>query len=50
MSDVMNLFNLGVNTGGCGPNTIRLRPTLVFQKHHSDIFMDTLEGILKENK
>ena len=26
--------SLGVNLGGCGEKAIRLRPMLVFQKHH----------------
>ncbi|KAF9430763.1 hypothetical protein BGZ76_000721 [Entomortierella beljakovae] len=40
---VSTLRSLGVNTGGCGTNSIRLRPMLVFQKKHADIFLDALE-------
>jgi 4-aminobutyrate aminotransferase/(S)-3-amino-2-methylpropionate transaminase len=40
---VVKLRSLGVNTGGCGPQSIRLRPMLVFQKKHADIFLDAVE-------
>ncbi|KAH6670963.1 4-aminobutyrate transaminase gata [Plectosphaerella plurivora] len=38
---------LGVNMGGSGVNAVRLRPMLVFQKHHADLFLETLEKVLK---
>ncbi|KAH6885202.1 4-aminobutyrate aminotransferas-like protein [Thelonectria olida] len=37
----------GVNIGGSGESTIRLRPMLVFKEHHADILVDTLETIFK---
>lgn len=37
----------GLNLGGSGFSAIRLRPMLIFQKHHSDIFLEVLEKILK---
>ncbi|ORZ04645.1 4-aminobutyrate aminotransferase [Absidia repens] len=37
----------GVNVGGCGDRTVRLRPMLTFQQHHADIFLNTLEDALK---
>ncbi|VUC35294.1 unnamed protein product [Clonostachys rosea] len=37
----------GVNMGGSGANAVRLRPMLVFQKHHADILLDTLEKVVK---
>lgn len=37
----------GVNIGGCGAAAVRLRPMLVFQKHHADILLDVLEKIVK---
>ncbi|KAF5292602.1 hypothetical protein FQA39_LY13935 [Lamprigera yunnana] len=42
------LKQLGVQGGGCGDISIRLRPALIFQEHHADIFLDTLRKILKE--
>ncbi|KAK2875612.1 hypothetical protein FQN49_001572 [Arthroderma sp. PD_2] len=38
---------LGVNIGGCGESAVRLRPMLVFQKHHADILLESLEKIVK---
>jgi len=38
----------GVNCGGCGDNAIRLRPALVFQPKHANIFLEKLEKVLKE--
>jgi 4-aminobutyrate aminotransferase/(S)-3-amino-2-methylpropionate transaminase len=40
----------GVNCGGCGERSIRLRPALVFQPKHAHIFIDKLEAILKNEK
>lgn len=34
---------LGVNVGGCGPQAVRLRPALVFEKKHADIFLGVIE-------
>ncbi|KAF9312551.1 hypothetical protein BG003_006168 [Podila horticola] len=42
---VSKLRSLGVNTGGCGPKSIRLRPMLVFQKKHADIFLEAVEKV-----
>jgi len=35
----------GVNIGGCGPSAVRLRPMLIFQKHHADILLDAFEKL-----
>jgi 4-aminobutyrate aminotransferase/(S)-3-amino-2-methylpropionate transaminase len=32
----------GVNMGGCGEKTVRLRPMLTFQRHHADILLNTM--------
>lgn len=37
---------LGVNIGGCGVSAVRLRPMLIFQKHHADILLDTVKKII----
>ncbi|KAJ5104490.1 4-aminobutyrate transaminase [Penicillium alfredii] len=37
----------GVNIGGSGQNAVRLRPMLVFQKHHADILLERIEQIIK---
>ncbi|KAJ3626774.1 hypothetical protein MTP99_017244 [Tenebrio molitor] len=31
----------GIQSGGCGNQTLRLRPALIFQEHHGNIFLDT---------
>lgn len=36
----------GVNIGPCGPQSIRLRPGLLFEKKHVDIFISVVEKIL----
>ncbi|KAG0051030.1 hypothetical protein BGZ83_004185 [Gryganskiella cystojenkinii] len=44
---VTKLRAQGVNTGGCGPHSVRLRPMLVFQKKHADIFLDAVEKVVR---
>ncbi|KAI7867046.1 4-aminobutyrate aminotransferase [Spinellus fusiger] len=39
----------GVNIGGCGEATVRLRPMLVFQQHHADILLNTMESVLGQS-
>ncbi|CAK7892268.1 4-aminobutyrate aminotransferase [[Candida] anglica] len=38
----------GINMGGCGDFAVRLRPTLVFEKNHADIFLALTEDIMKK--
>lgn len=38
---------LGVNIGGSGQSAVRLRPMLIFQKHHANIFLDAVEQLVK---
>jgi 4-aminobutyrate aminotransferase/(S)-3-amino-2-methylpropionate transaminase len=35
----------GVNIGGSGEMAVRLRPMLIFQKHHADMLLERLERI-----
>ncbi|TQS33178.1 hypothetical protein Golomagni_06485 [Golovinomyces magnicellulatus] len=37
--------SFGINIGGSGSHTVRLRPMLIFQEHHADILVDTLDKI-----
>lgn len=39
--------SVGVNIGGSGERAVRLRPMLIFQKHHADILLDAMEKIVK---
>ena len=36
----------GINIGGCGVSAVRLRPMLIFQKHHADILLDIVKKII----
>lgn len=38
----------GVNIGACGDVSVRLRPTLVFEDKHAELFLGILETILKK--
>ncbi|KAI9750758.1 MAG: hypothetical protein M4579_006315 [Chaenotheca gracillima] len=37
----------GVNIGGSGEKAVRLRPMLIFQRHHADILLDAIEKVIK---
>ena len=36
---------VGINVGGSGAKAVRLRPMLIFQKRHADIFLEGMEKI-----
>lgn len=38
---------VGINIGGSGERAVRLRPMLIFQKHHADILLDATEKLIK---
>lgn len=44
------LESKGVQSGGCGDVSLRIRPALVFQPYHADIFLDKFEKVLKKIK
>ncbi|RMZ67172.1 4-aminobutyrate aminotransferase [Pyrenophora seminiperda CCB06] len=37
----------GINIGGSGERAVRLRPMLIFQKHHADLLLERLERVFK---
>ncbi|RUS14852.1 4-aminobutyrate aminotransferase [Endogone sp. FLAS-F59071] len=45
---VADMRNAGVNMGGCGERAVRLRPMLVFQKRHADVFLDRMEEVVRK--
>ena len=45
---VFALRQKGALTGGCGPDSIRLRPTMVFEKHHAEQFLALFEEVVKD--
>lgn len=47
---VARLKKKGVQTGGCGEHSIRLRPALIFTPKHADIFLDKFRQVLRETK
>lgn len=40
----------GVHLGACGTQSIRFRPTLLFQPHHVDIFADIFQSVIRDFK
>jgi 4-aminobutyrate aminotransferase / (S)-3-amino-2-methylpropionate transaminase len=38
---------MGIIIGGSGQRAVRLRPMLIFQRHHADILLDAVEKIVK---
>ncbi|XP_026746760.1 4-aminobutyrate aminotransferase, mitochondrial isoform X1 [Trichoplusia ni] len=47
---IVNLKKCGVMGGACGPAAVRLRPALIFEKKHADIYLDILRTVLKSLK
>lgn len=47
---VHSMRQKGVQTSGCGVHSIRLRPMLIFQPKHAEIYLNILEQALKESK
>ena len=41
-----DMKTVGVNIGGCAEDSVRLRPTLVFEEKHADILVDAIDKIL----
>ncbi|PWZ03075.1 4-aminobutyrate aminotransferase [Testicularia cyperi] len=44
---IMEMRKEGVHIGGCGDRAIRLRPMLVFEQKHADLFLERLEKVLQ---
>jgi len=45
--EIIMYYSTGVLIGGCGKQTIHLRPSLIFQPHHTEIFLNIFESVLK---
>lgn len=45
-----DMKSVGVNMGGCSETSVRLRPTLVFEEKHADIFVAGVEKVLSSYK
>ncbi|XP_055329153.1 4-aminobutyrate aminotransferase, mitochondrial-like [Paramacrobiotus metropolitanus] len=44
---VNEMRNAGVQIGGSGPNSVRLRPALIFQPRHAELFLDIMSQVLR---
>lgn len=44
---LMKMRGAGVNIGGCGERSVRLRPTLVFEPTHANVLLNALEHVFK---
>jgi len=44
---IVNLRKNGIAVGGCGTQSIRIRPALIFEVKHCKIFIDALNNVLK---
>ena len=38
---------VGINIGGSGEKAVRLRPMLIFQKKHADVFLEGMERVFQ---
>jgi len=45
---VAKMRTKGIHIGGCGENSIRFRPALIFQPHHVDILLSKFVEVSKE--
>lgn len=44
---VLKLRNHGIQSGGCGERSIRLRPSLTFNQNHADVLLEKFTNVLK---
>lgn len=45
---LLRMRGAGINIGGCGDFSVRLRPTLVFEKSHAAVLLSAMETTLQE--
>lgn len=45
---IKKMKHRGIHLGGCGDKAVRLRPMLVFEKHHADLFLSHLSEVVQE--
>lgn len=43
---LLDMKNVGINIGGCAEDSVRLRPTLVFEEKHADILVEAIDKVL----
>ncbi|KAM3125526.1 4-aminobutyrate aminotransferase [Candidozyma auris] len=45
---LLKMRGAGVNIGGCGERSVRLRPSLVFEPTHANVLLNALEHVMKQ--
>ena len=45
---IHNLRQQGINLGGCGEASIRIRPSLTFTPHHANIMLQHLNDVITD--
>lgn len=45
---INDLRQQGINLGGCGEASIRIRPSLTFTPHHADIMLQHLDDVITD--
>ncbi|KAK7207504.1 4-aminobutyrate aminotransferase [Myxozyma melibiosi] len=45
---LLDMKAVGVNIGGCGAHSVRLRPTLVFEEKHADLLVKAIEAVFSK--
>ena len=45
---VKELRNAGINIGGSGNISVRMRPMLIFSQKHADVYLDLLEKVVRK--
>ena len=45
---INNLRQQGINLGGCGEASIRIRPSLTFTPHHANIMLQHLNDVITD--
>jgi 4-aminobutyrate aminotransferase-like enzyme len=45
-----NVKTTGLHMGGCGEQTLRFRPALIFKQHHCELTLDILDKAIAAAK
>ncbi|CAI5756444.1 unnamed protein product [Candida verbasci] len=43
-----DMKKVGINIGGCAEDSVRLRPTLIFEENHADVLIEAIEKVLSK--
>ena len=45
-----NLLQIGINAATCGEKSVRIRPSLIFQQKHAEVYLERLSHVLDRLK